>query len=162
MASEQPPTRKLAWLRVLLSGLPSKLDAPKKGEFTRYPFATFRPDQAYLERTEDEVGAINESFKSIFGWRTRTTGDGVLNIEERGKHGIGAVADLLEGYLKQYKDKDGNPNAILVNKWETRRKENPLQRRPSSLFSRCPIAATISITRSKRYRSFPSFKKYLS
>ncbi|KAK0489221.1 hypothetical protein IW261DRAFT_1589351 [Armillaria novae-zelandiae] len=93
------------------------LHVPKKGEFTRYPFATFCIDQAILECTEDEVGAINESFKAIFGWRTCTTGDSILDIEERGKHGIGAVADLLEGYLKKYRDKKGTrPNAVLV-KW---------------------------------------------
>ncbi|KAK0477282.1 ribonuclease H-like domain-containing protein [Armillaria novae-zelandiae] len=118
MASDpmQSPTRELAWLRVLLLNLPTDLHAPKKGEFTRYPFATFRIDQAILERTENEVGAINESFKAIFGWRTCTTGDGILDIEERGKHGISAVADLLEGYLKKYRDKKGSPNAVLV-KW---------------------------------------------
>ncbi|KAK0466701.1 hypothetical protein IW261DRAFT_1445280 [Armillaria novae-zelandiae] len=104
----------LAWLRVLLSNLPTDLYAPKKGEFTHYPFATFCIDQAILECTEDEVGAINESFKAIFGWRTRTTGDGILDIEEHGKHGIGTVADLLEGYLKKYRDKKGSPNAALI------------------------------------------------
>ncbi|KAK0470905.1 hypothetical protein IW261DRAFT_1612376 [Armillaria novae-zelandiae] len=106
----------LAWLRVLLSNLPTDLHAPKKGEFTRYPFATFCIDQAILECPEDEVGAINESFKAIFGWRTCTTGNGILDIKEHGKHGIGAVADLLEGYLKKYKDEKGSPNAVLV-KW---------------------------------------------
>ncbi|KAK0475761.1 hypothetical protein IW261DRAFT_1492742 [Armillaria novae-zelandiae] len=87
----------LAWLRVLLSNLPTDLHAPKKGEFTRYPFATFCIDQAILECTEGEVRAINESFKAIFGWRTRTTGDGILDIEEHGKHGIGAIYLLKVG-----------------------------------------------------------------
>ncbi|THU80340.1 hypothetical protein K435DRAFT_874480 [Dendrothele bispora CBS 962.96] len=63
-----------------------------------------------------EVGAINETFKRFFGWQARTTGDGILSITERGENDIGAVADLLEEYLKVYEDSDGNPDAVLV-KW---------------------------------------------
>ncbi|KAF8825619.1 hypothetical protein HHX47_DHR6000167 [Lentinula edodes] len=69
-----------------------------------------------LEHTGDYVGAINETFKQIFGWKTRTTGDGILNITERGEKDIGAVADLLEGFLKQYPDSEGRPNVVL-EKW---------------------------------------------
>ncbi|KAJ3919319.1 ribonuclease H-like domain-containing protein [Lentinula edodes] len=54
--------------------------------------------------------------KVIFGWKTRTTGDGIITISERGKNGIGAVADLLENYLKKHRDSAGQPNAVLV-KW---------------------------------------------
>ncbi|KAJ3725292.1 ribonuclease H-like domain-containing protein [Lentinula raphanica] len=119
MSSDQLPpniTQKLHWLRLLLDSLPKALPSPQRGELPKHPFGTFRPDAAFLERTEDEVGAINESFKAIFGWRTRTTGDGIIDIKEQGKNSIGAVADLLEGYLKKYKDSSGAPNAILV-KW---------------------------------------------
>ncbi|KAK0465663.1 hypothetical protein IW261DRAFT_1613415 [Armillaria novae-zelandiae] len=73
-------------------------------------------DSDEIQRLKEPDLAINESFKAIFGWRTRTTGDGILDIEEHGKHGIGAVADLLEGYLKKYREKKGSPNAVLV-KW---------------------------------------------
>lgn len=59
----------------------------EKGVIPKYPFGTFQIDRGLLERiehTEDEVGAINETFKRIFGWKTRTTGDGILEIKERG------------------------------------------------------------------------------
>ncbi|KAJ3717409.1 hypothetical protein C8R42DRAFT_724312 [Lentinula raphanica] len=108
--------QKLHWLCLLLDSLPKALPSPQRGELPKHPFGTFRPDAAFLEQTEDEVGVINESFKAIFGWRTRTTGDGIIDIKERGKNSIGAVADLLKGYLKKYKDSSGAPNAILV-KW---------------------------------------------
>ncbi|KAK0477991.1 hypothetical protein IW261DRAFT_1594399 [Armillaria novae-zelandiae] len=116
LQESKPIASDLAWLRVLLSNLPTDLHAPKKGEFTCYPFATFCINQAILECTEDEVGVINESCKAIFGWRTCTTGNGIIDIEEHGKHGIGTVADLVEGYFKKYRDKKGSPNAVLI-KW---------------------------------------------
>ncbi|KAJ3859416.1 hypothetical protein EV359DRAFT_68177 [Lentinula novae-zelandiae] len=105
--------QKLLWLRTLLDNLPNNLPTPQRGEIPKYPFATFRPDVAFLQRTEDEVGAINETMKVIFGWKTRTTGDGIITS---GKNGIGTVADLLENYLKKHRDGAGQPNAVLV-KW---------------------------------------------
>ncbi|KAK0479736.1 hypothetical protein IW261DRAFT_1478913 [Armillaria novae-zelandiae] len=103
MASDpvQYPTRKLAWLRICMP--------PKKGEFTRYPFATFCIDQAILECTEDEVGAINESFKAIFSWRTRTTGDGILDIEERGKLALVLLLTFLRVISKNIGIRRGVP-----------------------------------------------------
>ncbi|KAK0480576.1 hypothetical protein IW261DRAFT_1473378 [Armillaria novae-zelandiae] len=103
MASDpvQSPMRKLAWLCICMP--------PKKGEFTRYPFATFCIDQAILECAEDEVGAINESFKAIFSWRTRTTGDGILDIEEHGKLAL----VLLLTFLRIYLLKVGNTSDVL-------------------------------------------------
>ncbi|KAK0484491.1 hypothetical protein IW261DRAFT_1456896 [Armillaria novae-zelandiae] len=117
MASDpvQSPPRKLAWLRVLLSNLPTDLHAPKKGEFTRYPFATFCIDQAILECTEDEVGAINESFKAIFSWRTCTTGDGILDIEERGKLALVLLLTFLRVILKNIGIRRGVP-MLLINR----------------------------------------------
>ncbi|KAJ3791690.1 hypothetical protein GGU11DRAFT_751268 [Lentinula aff. detonsa] len=117
-SDELPPDiqNKLLYLQTLTENLPSTLHTPQHGERPKYAFHNFRPDPAFLQRTEDEVGAINESLKVIFGWKTRTTGDGIITIEERGKNCIGLVAGVLEGYLKQHKDGSGQPNAVLV-KW---------------------------------------------
>ncbi|KAJ3805203.1 ribonuclease H-like domain-containing protein [Lentinula aff. lateritia] len=106
----------LLYLRTYLKHLPKSLPKSQKGEIPKYPFGTFRIDRDLLEHTGDYVGAINETFKRIFGWKTRTTGDGILNITERGEKDIGAVADLLEGFLKQYPDSEGRSNAVL-EKW---------------------------------------------
>ncbi|KAK0483707.1 hypothetical protein IW261DRAFT_1464679 [Armillaria novae-zelandiae] len=103
MASDpvQSPTRKLAWLRICMP--------PKKGEFTRYPFATFCTDQAILECTEDEVGAINESFKAIFSWRTCTIGNGIIDIEERGKLALVLLLTFLRVISKNIGIRRGVP-----------------------------------------------------
>ncbi|KAE9404501.1 hypothetical protein BT96DRAFT_989317 [Gymnopus androsaceus JB14] len=102
--NQLPPevTRKLSWLRLLSNSLPAALPTPQKEEIPKYPFKTFRPDPAFLQRTGSEVGAINETMKNIFGWKTRTTGDGIIPIEERGKYGIGAAADFLYEPWKSY------------------------------------------------------------
>ncbi|KAJ3858885.1 hypothetical protein EV359DRAFT_68640 [Lentinula novae-zelandiae] len=106
----------LLYLCTYLKHLPKSLPKPQKGEIPKYPFGTFRIDRDLLEHTGDYIGAINKTFKWIFGWKTQTTGDGVLNITECGEKDIGAVADLLEGFLKQYPGSEGRPNAVL-EKW---------------------------------------------
>lgn len=75
----------LSELKMLLTHLPRDLPNPS-AKATKYPFLSFQPDPGFLERTESEVGAINESYKTIFGWKTRTTGDGIIPIVERGKN----------------------------------------------------------------------------
>jgi hypothetical protein len=101
--------QQLQELRKLLARLPSSLPEPSAAT-TRYPFINFEPDLEFLERTESELGAVNESLKSIFGWKSRTTGDKTLPILERGKN-ICAVADVLEHYLKLY------PGDAILLKW---------------------------------------------
>lgn len=102
-------TRELRELRKLLACLPSSLPEPGP-EATRYPFIGFEPDLEFLERTESELGAVNESLKAAFGWKSRSSGDKIIPIFERGKH-ICAVADVLEHYLAAY------PGDAVLMKW---------------------------------------------
>ncbi|KIK51564.1 hypothetical protein GYMLUDRAFT_251942 [Collybiopsis luxurians FD-317 M1] len=57
--------------------LPKEFLTPELGEIPKYAFSMFRLDPALLQRTEDEVGAINPTMKHFFGWRKHTTGDGI-------------------------------------------------------------------------------------
>jgi hypothetical protein len=105
---------KLRYLRTYLDALPKSLPSPQRGELPKFPFRTFRLD-AEQEQECGTIGAVNEGFKRIFGWKTRTTGDGILEITERGPN-IGAVADVLEKYIKENPASDGGPDAVLM-KW---------------------------------------------
>jgi hypothetical protein len=49
-----------------MDNLPKALLVPESREIPKYSFCTFRPDPAFLQRTEDEVGTINESFLKSF------------------------------------------------------------------------------------------------
>jgi hypothetical protein len=100
---------KLSELKLLLAHLPAELPSPP-AQATKYPFLDFQLDPVFLERTESEVGAINESFKAIFGWDARTTGDGIISILERGNN-ICAVADVLTKYLTLH------PRDGILEKW---------------------------------------------
>jgi hypothetical protein len=106
---ESATTRQLRELRRLLARLPSSLPEPGP-EATQYPFVGFQPDLEFLERTESELGAVNESLKAAFGWKSRSSGDKIIPIVERGKH-ICAVADVLERYLAAH------PGDAVLMKW---------------------------------------------
>ncbi|ESK96177.1 hypothetical protein Moror_7251 [Moniliophthora roreri MCA 2997] len=80
----------------------------------RFLFKTFRIDSHDVEDL-GIVGAVNEGFKRIFRWQTRTTGDGILQITKRGSD-IGAVADVLEKLIKENPNSDGSPDGVLM-KW---------------------------------------------
>ncbi|KAL0562978.1 hypothetical protein V5O48_019100 [Marasmius crinis-equi] len=105
---------KLTYLRHYLKALPSSLNRPQRGELPKFPFETFRIDRNEVQ-DKGTVGAVNEGFKRIFGWETRMTGNGILKITERGPS-INAVADLLEGYIKENPNTDGQPDGVLM-KW---------------------------------------------
>jgi hypothetical protein len=102
-------TQQLQELRMLLACLPSSLPEPTAGA-TKYPFISFRPNPDFLERTEDKLGVVNESLKSAFGWRSCTSGDGIIPIVESGKN-ICAVADVLKHYLTIH------PGDAILLKW---------------------------------------------
>uniref|UniRef100_A0A0W0FS12 Uncharacterized protein n=1 Tax=Moniliophthora roreri TaxID=221103 RepID=A0A0W0FS12_MONRR len=80
----------------------------------RFPFKTFRIDSHDVEDL-GIVGAMNEGFKRIFRWQTRTTGDGILQITKPWSD-IGAVADVLEKLIKENPNSDGSPDGVLM-KW---------------------------------------------
>jgi hypothetical protein len=73
-------------------------------------FLHFAIDPDLLEKTGDEVGAFNEQLKAIFGWKTRTTGDGIIPIKERGR-ALSAAVDVLSRFHKKH------PNNAVIQKW---------------------------------------------
>ena len=74
----------LARLDHLLANLPAQLPSGD-GSASRYgSFLSFTLDPDTLEKTGDEVATLGEQLEGIFGWRTRTSGDGIIPIVERG------------------------------------------------------------------------------
>src|ERR1700691_4517566 len=69
-------------LKLLLDHLPRQLPirTAKDSAFSLFLFYTIDPD--LLEKTGCEVSALGEQLKGVFGWKARTTGDGVVAIEE--------------------------------------------------------------------------------
>jgi len=72
------------YLRTLLQNLPPALPAGTSLASKYLIFLSFTLDDELQECTGSEIGALNEQFKQIFGWKTRTTGSGILLVEERG------------------------------------------------------------------------------
>ena len=77
----------LARLRSLLNSRNLPVTLPLRNNATESIYCTFLHftiDPDILEKTGDEVGAFSEQLKAIFGWKTRSTGDGIIPIKERG------------------------------------------------------------------------------
>jgi len=91
----------------LLEHLPQALPSP---EPSPYPFAPYSVDVDFLERYGDESSALNATLEHTFGFKSRTTGDGVVPIIERGA-GICGVADVLEDHLVR------DPRNMILDKW---------------------------------------------
>jgi len=71
-------------LKLLLDHLPRQLPLMTADDSVFSTFLVFRIDPDLLEKTGCEVSALSEQLKGIFRWKTQTTGDGVIAIEERG------------------------------------------------------------------------------
>jgi len=100
----------LAQLNILLSNLPEQLPSAD-GPSSRYgAFLSFGLDADILDRTGDEVATLGEQLEHIFGWKTRTSGDGIIPILERG-NAIRALHPLFEEYYQKY------PNNNVLKKW---------------------------------------------
>jgi hypothetical protein len=98
---------RLDWL---LANLPTQLPR-KDGAESRYQaFLSFGLDPDILEKTGDEVATLGEQLEGVFGWKTRTSGDGVIPILERGN-----AIRKLHPILKQYHEK--YPNNNVLKKW---------------------------------------------
>ena len=67
-------------------------------------------DPDILEKTGCEVATLGEQLESVFGWQSRTSGDGRLPIEARGP-GIEAIHGILERHFLKHPD-----NSVL-KKW---------------------------------------------
>jgi hypothetical protein len=102
---------RLKYLDTLLKCLPKEagLQLPPPGK-SIYQFQDFSIPPEFIERTESEVGGFNEALKSTFGWQTRTTGMGLIQIKERGP-GIEAIVGVFDMYLNKY------PGDAVIVKW---------------------------------------------
>ncbi|KIJ35941.1 hypothetical protein M422DRAFT_261695, partial [Sphaerobolus stellatus SS14] len=101
--------KQLSKLKLLLEHLPTSLPAPDPAT-SQYPFVGYEPDPDDVELTGSVVGALNKAFEVIFGFKSRSEGDGIIPIKERGP-GICAVVDVLSSaFVKE-------PFNALLNKW---------------------------------------------
>ena len=57
---------------------------PFKNTAFKQFFAPSTFDQDYFNNTEDELGTIGEILEQAFCWKSQTTGDATLPIQERG------------------------------------------------------------------------------
>jgi len=97
-------------LKVYLDNLPTQLPLVD-GSISRYAsFLSFSLDPDILDHTGCEVATLGEQLEGIFGWKARTSGDGVLPILERGA-AICAVHPLLQLYYSRF------PKNNVLKKW---------------------------------------------
>ena len=102
----------LARLHSLLDPGNLPVALPLHDEATKSIYGTFLHftlDPDTLEKTGDEVGAFSEQMKAIFGWKTHSTGDGIIPIEERGR-ALSAAIDVLSQFHEKH------PNNAVVQK----------------------------------------------
>jgi hypothetical protein len=100
----------LGKLEVLLTDLPSQL--PRGDDFdSKYgAFLAFALDEDILEKTGDEVATLGEQLEHAFGWRSRTTGDNIIPIVERGE-AICALHSILVDFYARFPDNN------VLKKW---------------------------------------------
>ena len=97
----------------LLLGIPPEPNLPfmENSQDSHYAcFLNFSLESDLMEKIKDGVGVFSEQFKSVFGWQTRLTGDGIILIVEHGL-AICAVVDVLQKYHDQY------PSNEVIMKW---------------------------------------------
>lgn len=87
----------LQHLREIIHDLPRELPLGNPETSTYSCFLSSQLDGDLLKQIGSEVGALNEQFKQVFGWKARTTGDQILSIEEQGEPILAAV-DVLEEF----------------------------------------------------------------
>jgi hypothetical protein len=97
-------------LNFLLANLPAQLPLVDGYDSKYCSFLSFTLDHDILEKTGDEVATLGEQLESVFGWKARTSGDGIIPILERGK----AIC-ALHGILKRYHEK--YPTNNVLKKW---------------------------------------------
>lgn len=109
-ASHEDMADVLERLEVLLTQLPTTLPCKDEAHSKYSSFLSFSINPNILERTGDECGAFSEQMKDIFGWRSRTTNDGIVPIFERGPVVL-AMVPAFRNFLAQYPDNN------VVKKW---------------------------------------------
>lgn len=109
-------------LRLLLEHLPKTL--PEATPSSLYSFTGFEPDSADVENYGSVAAAINRTLEVRFGFKSRSEGDGIIRIPERGPP-VCAVVDVLkrldvearkERRERQPQSSDDRPDAIF-EKW---------------------------------------------
>ena len=103
----------LAELQYLLLSLPpeSKLPLIERSQDSLYAaFLNFSLNPELMEKIEDEVGVFSEQFKIVFGWQTRSSGEGIILIMEHGP-AICAIVNVLREYHNRY------PSDEVIMKW---------------------------------------------
>lgn len=97
-------------LKLLLDNLPRQLLLKSAANSAFSTFLYFELDPDLLEKTGCEVSALNETLKGVFGWKARTTGDGIIPIEERGPAACAMHKVLLEFWSR-------HPENNVLRKW---------------------------------------------
>jgi hypothetical protein len=97
-------------LKLLLDHLPRQLPIRSAADSAFSSFLFFRIDPDLLEKTGCEVSALSEQLKGIFGWKGRTTGDGIVAIEERGD-AVCAMHKVLKEFWECH------PQNNVLRKW---------------------------------------------
>ncbi|KAJ7671145.1 hypothetical protein B0H17DRAFT_1141586 [Mycena rosella] len=102
----------LEMLNPLLAHLPAALPRKEGNDsaFIEFSASPFCLDKGYLARTESEVATISEMLKRVFGWKTRTTGDGIVEITEAGA-GICSLYPVFREFCRKY------PGNNVIRKW---------------------------------------------
>lgn len=100
----------LLHLSQLIANLPEALPYKVAEESCYHSFSDLSVPKDLVEKTGDEASALNEHFKAVFGWKTRTSGDGTLDILERGP-GIQKVVRFLKHFHAKY------PKDTVLQKW---------------------------------------------
>ena len=85
----------LETLKVYLDNLPTQLPLVDSSISCYASFLSFSLDPNILDHTGCEVTTLGEQLEGIFGWKARTSGDGVLPILERGA-AICALVDMIQ------------------------------------------------------------------
>ena len=97
-------------LTPLLDNLPRQLPIKSDADSAFASFLHFHIDHELLEQTGCEVSALSEQLKRVFGWQARTTGDGIITIDERGP-AVCALHKVLCNFWEHYSE-----NGVL-QKW---------------------------------------------
>ena len=100
----------LAHLNTLLRTLPAQLPFKTLSESQFAQFQNFEPDPEMLEKTGCEVAALGEELEHVFGWKARSSGDGMLPIKEQGP----GICSLHQAFSKLYIN---HPDNNVLKKW---------------------------------------------
>ena len=97
-------------LKLLFDNLPWQLPIKSAADSAFTPFLFFQIDPELLEKTGSEISALSEQLKKVFGWQARTTGDGIVPIEERGP-AVCALHKVFTEFWERY------PENAVLRKW---------------------------------------------